>query len=116
MGVCGVLEREALLDLDLHLTAANHVEQLRCRLLELLPGRDIMEQGRTRQIERALLRQEERGQRVDRPRSIAEADHKPAHLEAIERLQEGRAPDTVINYRELFAPGDAVHFGNEILF
>src|SRR5437764_2799651 len=102
MGVRGVLEREALLNLDLHLTAANHVEQLGCRLLELLPGRDIMVQGWTRQIERALLRQEERGQGFHGSRRIAEADHEPAHLEAIERLEESGAPNTVINHRELF--------------
>ena len=51
---------------------------------EVLPPRRIGHQRRARQEEGAFLREEERGDRRDRPRGVSEGDHQAERREAVE--------------------------------
>src|SRR6478672_13139011 len=64
MRCAGVLQGEALLHFDFHLAALNHCEQLASGLLQLVAGRGVIVERRAGQEERALLREQVRGEGV----------------------------------------------------
>src|SRR5207248_1542429 len=84
MGFAGVLEREALLKLNLDLAGCDNVKELSGGLLQLLVLHDVIVERRPGEEERALLRQQSGRQWIDRPGGIAEAHHNPAAMEAIQ--------------------------------
>ena len=95
MGFGRVLEREALLDLDLHLALGDDVEQLAGALLELLARRDIMEQGRSGQVERALLRQQVGGNGSTGPDALPKLTISPRTLrQSSERMKVSRPTES----------------------
>jgi len=88
MRLGGILEREGLTDLDFHFARQHHVEKLFGRLLELLAPGDVVEQGRTGQEQRTLLRKQARRDGIRRTGSVAVADHQSARKQAVERFEE----------------------------
>src|SRR6185437_16359545 len=66
----GVLQRKALLHLDLDLATLNDGEQLGRRLLKLVARDHIVEQRRPRQKQRAVLREQRRREWVDQKGSL----------------------------------------------
>src|SRR5437588_11015215 len=57
VGVSGILERKALIDLNAHLSRSHHIEQLVSGSFKLFSSRDVVEEQRPCQKERTLLRQ-----------------------------------------------------------
>src|SRR5207302_3978424 len=55
--VCSVLECEALIDVNAHLSRSHHIEQLVSGSFKLFSSRDIVEEDWARQKQRTLLRQ-----------------------------------------------------------
>ncbi len=113
--LCGVAEREALIDVDPDFPAFDHPEQPGGSRFELGAPGDVAEQRRPGEEQGSLLREQERRDRFDRTRRIAEAHHQSARGEAIERLQEGVAADGIIDDRQLLAGRDPLDLGDEIL-
>src|SRR5437660_8451070 len=57
VGVSGILERKALIDVNAHLSRSHHAEQLVSGSFKLFSSRDVVEEDWARQKQRALLRQ-----------------------------------------------------------
>src|SRR5206468_3569617 len=86
VGFRGLLKRHFAEDRELHDPVANPAEDLARALEKLLAKRDVMKEGRPRQIDRALLVQGLRIDRGDGAARLAEEDHHAAPNEAIEPL------------------------------
>jgi hypothetical protein len=67
----------ALVDADLHLTAADHREQVVGHGLRGLARGDVREQRGAREVQRALGAEDAGRERRHRPRGIAEAGQQP---------------------------------------
>src|SRR5437762_4066569 len=57
VGVCSILERKALIDVNAHLSRSHHIEQLVSGSFERIASLYVVEQDWARQKERTLLRQ-----------------------------------------------------------
>src|SRR5438309_9948290 len=57
VGVSGILERKALIDVNAHLSRSHHTEQLVSGSFKLFSSRDVVEEDWARQKQRTLLRQ-----------------------------------------------------------
>src|SRR3954453_6027191 len=83
VGVGCILEREALLDLDLHLAGGDHVKQGPRRLLQVGRIERVIVERRPGQEQRSFAREKQPVERVDRTGSVAETRHHAAPVEAI---------------------------------
>src|SRR2546423_7651218 len=81
VGLCGLCEWVGAADLDGDLTFLHDLEQIPRSSLQLLTGCDVRRQSWTRDVERALGRQNAKLYRRYRARCIAERDHQAARLE-----------------------------------
>src|SRR5439155_14845909 len=75
MGVCGILERKALIDLNAHLSRSHYLEQLVRGSFKLFSSRDVVEEEWARQKQRTFLRQEYGCNRVDWTGRLSERHH-----------------------------------------
>src|SRR5207253_8171171 len=96
--------------------AVAHPSQNLARALQqLLAARHVVEQGRARQIQRALLIQDLRVDRADGTAGLAEESHQTSADQAVQALLERGFPDRVVD--DVYAPpvGDAPDLRLEVL-
>src|SRR5690606_2041888 len=82
---------------------------------QFVARRDVVEQRRPRNEQRALLREDAEIDRRNRARGLTERDKHAARLQTVERTKERVLADRIINNIALVAARDLLHGFNEIL-
>ncbi len=115
MRVGRLRQREGLVDVDDHLAARDHLEQLgRHRFGFLLIGH-VVEQGRARDVQRTALGQFARREGFHGAGRIAEADHQAAPLQAVERRSKRVLAHRVVDHRHAGPARDLFHTRHDVL-
>src|ERR1700730_9016653 len=78
VGVCSILERKALIDVNAHLSRRHHLEQLVRGSIERIASLYVVEEDRARQKQRALLRQQNGRNGIDGTGGLPERNHQSA--------------------------------------
>ena len=115
MGLDGVVEGVALVDLDLDAAGADVVEQLAREGRTLVLVRDEVRQRGARHVERALHRELHGVDRGDLAGGRAEADEQATARERVDRALVGRAADAVVDDRHAGPVGDLPDPGRDVL-
>ena len=115
MGLDGLGQRVALVDLDLDRARRDHVEQVARTRDKLVALGGEVEQHGTGGVDRAVGRELRQLDRVGRARRIAEADQVAAPLQALHGAAQRVLARRVIHDRHARAVGDLLHLLDEVL-
>ncbi|KAG1251322.1 hypothetical protein G6F65_018406 [Rhizopus arrhizus] len=110
-----LLQAVALVDTDLDLLLQHQVEHLFGCGLQLFQRVHMHAQRRARDVQAALLVQHGQVDAGDGAGGIAEADHQPARLDAVQRGFPGVLAHAVIHHRHLLAAGQFQHAFRDVL-
>src|ERR1700720_1971761 len=78
VGVCSILERKALIDVNAHLSRSHHLEQLLSGSFKRIASLYVVEEDWARQKQRTLLRQQNGRNGIDGTGGLAERHHQSA--------------------------------------
>lgn len=115
MGEGGVGERILGGGRQLHRAVEQDVKEIRRCRFERLAGCSVVEQGRAGDEQRTLGAEDPEIDVPDRAGGVAEADEQAAHLEAVERGDEGVLADTIIDHRDTGSASDLANLGGDRL-
>ena len=115
VGLDGVVEGVALVDLDLDAAGADVVEELAGERGPLRRVGDVVGQRRAGDEQRALDGQLHRVDRRDRAGRRAEADEQAAPAERVQRAGDGGPADAVVDHRHAGAVGELADPGRDVL-